>query len=107
MVVHPSNDKDSDEEGDDVQKSIYYVFDRVMGSSRYEVDDPCLVKYSIDLSDKAQHSKALRLLSDESASKANDDENVVDHEHAGPAVDDHVHGFCQMNTQGEDDQMLS
>ena len=107
LVVHPTNDQDPDEKGEDVQESISDVLFRVMGSASYDVNNPCLVKDSIDFSYKAQHRKAHRLFCDESPSEANDDQNVMDHEHAGPAIDDHVHGFCQMNTQGEDDQMLS
>ena len=93
LVVHPSNDEDPEEEGEDVQESISDVLNRVVGSTRYDVNNPCLVKNSIDFGNKAKHRKAYSLLRDESSSKANDDQNVMDHEHAWPAIDDHVHGF--------------
>eukprot|EP00092_Neocalanus_flemingeri_P028047 GFUD01030450.1.p2 GENE.GFUD01030450.1~~GFUD01030450.1.p2 ORF type:complete len:284 (+),score=106.86 GFUD01030450.1:176-1027(+) len=106
LIVHPSNDEDPDEEGDNVQESISAVLHRVKSCASYDVENSGLVEDCIDFCDKTENCKAHSLLSDESPSKANDDQKVMKQEHARPAVGEHVHSLCHVNTQGENDQML-
>ena len=88
MIVHPSNDDDPDEEGEDVNPSIPDVLHGSMVCGCNEVEDSSLVEDCIDLSDKAENCKSHSLLCDESPSKANDDQKVMNQEHARLAMEE-------------------
>jgi len=105
LVVHPNNNEHPDEEGENVKISIVEVLYRVLGCVCDDVENSSFVEDCIDLSNKAEHSKPYSLICEESTSKTDDDHDVMDHQHAGVKVDEHIYSLCNVNPQREDDQM--
>ena len=82
MIIHPSNDEDPHKECEDVKPSIPDVLHGSMVCGCNEVEDSSLVEDCIDLSDKAENCKSHSHLCDESTSKDNDDQKMMNQEHA-------------------------
>jgi len=86
LIIHPSDDEDSDEKSDDVELCISGELDGALLCFCDEMEDSSLVEDCIDLSDKAEDSKANGHVGDESPSKADDDKDVMEEEHGRLAV---------------------
>ena len=86
LIIHPSDDEDSDEKSDDVELCISSELNGALLCFCDEMEDSSLVEDCIDLSDKAEDSKANGHVGDESPSKADDDKDVMEEEHGRLAV---------------------
>jgi len=86
LIIHPSDDKDSDEKSDNVELCISSECDGALLCFCDQMEDSSLVEDCIDLSDKAEDSKANGHVGDESPSKADDDKDVMEEEHGRLAV---------------------
>ena len=71
------------------------------------MEDPGLVGDGIELSDKGENCKSNSFTGDNGTSKTDDDSDVVDGEEGELASAEHVHHLCDVDTQGEDDQVDS
>ena len=102
LVIHPSNNENPYEEGENIKESIPDVLNRVMSCASYDVNDSGLVEDCINFSDKTEDCKAFSFLCNESSSKADYDYKMMKQEHARLAADEHIYCLCHVNTQGED-----
>ena len=94
LIIHPPNDEDPDEKGDNVKFCISAELHGALLCLCDNMEDSSLVKDCIELSDKTEDSKAYGHVGDESPSKADNDKEMVEEEHAGLAVEQHVHSLC-------------
>jgi len=73
LIVHPSDDEDPDEEGDDVEDGIPLVLHRLCVCASDDVKNPGFVKHGIDFCHKTQNCKPDCFVGNNSASEADDD----------------------------------
>jgi len=105
LVVHPEDDHDADEEGDNVSDGVGSVLHRHGVGVGDDMENPGLVGDGIELSDKSQDRKSNSFTGDNCTSEAQDDGNVVNGEEGELAGDDHVHRLRDVDAEGEDDQV--
>ena len=86
LIIHPSDDEDPDEEGDNIKFCIPGKLQRCLVCLCNEMENPSLVENCIELCDEAENSKANGHISDKSPGKADDDEDMMEEEHARLAV---------------------
>ena len=86
LIIHPPNDDNPDEEGEDIKFCIPRKLQGLLVYSCDEVENSSLVEDCIDLSDKTEDSKANGHVGDESPSKADDDKDMMEEEHGRLAV---------------------
>ena len=104
LVVHPGHDGHAHQEGGQVDLRVLLELFRAAGQARDQVQDPGLVEDGVNFGDKTEDSEPNGLASEEGAGEAQDDKDVVDKQHAGLLLPQHVQGLGAVNAYGEGDQ---
>ena len=103
-MVHPGHDGHAHQEGGQVDLGVLLELLRAAGQAGDQVQDPGLVEDGVDLGDETEDGKPNGLASEEGAGEAQDDKDVVDEQHAGLLLPQHVQGLGAVDAYGEGDQ---